>query len=342
MLDAPVSGGPRGAATGRLALSGRRRGGDLRALPAAARRHRRPGALHRPDRRRHGRQARAQLRGLCHTTRALRGLHAGRQGRRRGSRAVGSGAPGCRRTAAHLRWPDRPVSPGSLRSAGLCVAPRPQGRSPRSRTRPRARGTHADGGAGAPRGSARPSSAAGANAIRAWPCFSKRSARASASRSIRCACNGRWRATVAQKGDGTRDPRHLALSSTPLSRYSPRHHDRQTPPHLEFRRSRPRPRGDHLARARGGAHSRATRTSAAVSTPTRAGVRTRRACRRALRTPPSQAVLRPGRSRAFRCRSRTFTGSRAGRPSRAPRSDCRPNGRARARSSPRCAASSAW
>jgi 3-hydroxyisobutyrate dehydrogenase len=57
VLDAPVSGGPRGAQTRRLALWV---GGDeelFRALQARAGRHRRPAVLRRPDRHRIGGQA---------------------------------------------------------------------------------------------------------------------------------------------------------------------------------------------------------------------------------------------------------------------------------------------
>src|ERR1700716_2526567 len=86
MLDAPVSGGPRGAASGRLAVwvgggeqnfkppkkgthprgaagvgDGRRRE-DLQPPQEGTRRDRRPGPLYRPDRRRLGREAGAQLR----------------------------------------------------------------------------------------------------------------------------------------------------------------------------------------------------------------------------------------------------------------------------------------
>ena len=94
MLDAPVSGGPRGAEAGKLALWV---GGDedvFKQVQAGARRHRRPALLRRPDRRRLGRQARAQLRRLHDPDRAGRGLHHGREGRRRSAGALEGGAPG--------------------------------------------------------------------------------------------------------------------------------------------------------------------------------------------------------------------------------------------------------
>ena len=82
-LDAPVSGGPRGANSGRLAIWV---GGDkavfdkykavLDAMGDA-------GALHRPDRRRIDRQAGAQRRRRRGEHRAGRGVHHGREGRRR-------------------------------------------------------------------------------------------------------------------------------------------------------------------------------------------------------------------------------------------------------------------
>ena len=83
---------------------GRRRGGRVQAPQAGARRHGRPGPLRRPDRRRLGRQARAQLRRLCHPGRPGRGLRHGRQGRGRAAGAVGGGAHRRGRPPAHLRW----------------------------------------------------------------------------------------------------------------------------------------------------------------------------------------------------------------------------------------------
>ena len=61
MLDSPVSGGPGGAASGKMAIWV---GGDEQQFDrhkSRARRDGRPGGLYRPDRRRHDRQARAQL-----------------------------------------------------------------------------------------------------------------------------------------------------------------------------------------------------------------------------------------------------------------------------------------
>ena len=113
-------------------------GGDerrLRALQAGARRDRRPAVLHRPDRRRLGRQARAQLRRLRDPDRAGRGLHHGREGGRRSARALGGGAPGRARPAPHLRRAGRPVPARQVRPAGLRAAARPQGRLARHRAR---------------------------------------------------------------------------------------------------------------------------------------------------------------------------------------------------------------
>ena len=108
MLDSPVSGGPGGAASGKMAIWV---GGDeqifnrhkpvLDAMGDQAR-------LYRPDRRRHDRQARAQLHQRRDGRGARRGLHDGDQGRGRAARSVGGGAPGRDRPAAHLR-PARPV-----------------------------------------------------------------------------------------------------------------------------------------------------------------------------------------------------------------------------------------
>ena len=114
LLDAPVSGGPEGAKSRKLALwiGGDARG--VRPLQAGAGRHRRPGVLRGPDRRRLGGQARAQLRGLRHPDRPGRGLHDGRQGRRRSARAVAGGAAG-RAAAAG--------APSTASSTSSCPAP---------------------------------------------------------------------------------------------------------------------------------------------------------------------------------------------------------------------------
>ena len=98
MLDAPVSGGPAGARSGRMAIWV---GGDRDIfdkykplLDAMGDQARYIGAIGAGV----GRQARAQLCGLRHADGAGRGLHHGRQRRRRAAGAVGGRAR--RRTAA--------------------------------------------------------------------------------------------------------------------------------------------------------------------------------------------------------------------------------------------------
>ena len=139
MLDAPVSGGPQGAASRQARHLGRRRQGRVRQAQGGARRDRRSGALHRADRLGHRRQARAQHVGLRHRLRAGRDLRDGRQGRRRAAGAVGGGAPGRGRPPLHLRRADQSVAARQVRSAGLRAEARAQGRRPRHRARPRAR-----------------------------------------------------------------------------------------------------------------------------------------------------------------------------------------------------------
>ena len=95
MLDAPVSGGPVGAATGKLALSSAATktsstGTSLRSTD------RRPGPLHRPDRRRLWVAKLVHNWRLCDPVRPRRSVHDGREGRRRAARAVVGGAPRCR------------------------------------------------------------------------------------------------------------------------------------------------------------------------------------------------------------------------------------------------------
>ena len=70
VLDAPVSGGPEGAKSRKLALWIGRRPRRLRPLQAGAGRDRRPALLRGPDRGGLGGQARAQLRGLRGADRA--------------------------------------------------------------------------------------------------------------------------------------------------------------------------------------------------------------------------------------------------------------------------------
>ena len=109
LFDAPVSGGPRGAASGKLAIWC---GGDaevfekwkpvLDTIGDQAK-------IHRPDRRRFGRQAGAQLLRLHRHRRRGRGVQHGRQGRDRAAGDLGSGAPGRDRPARRVRLADRPV-----------------------------------------------------------------------------------------------------------------------------------------------------------------------------------------------------------------------------------------
>ena len=129
MLDAPVSGGPGGAAIGQAGdLGRRRRGRSSTQHKTRARRDRRPGALHRPDRRRLGRQARAQLRRLRRPVRAGRGLHAWASRPASSRWRCGRRCAGRRRPAAHLRRAGRPVPARQVRPAGLRAAPGAQGR----------------------------------------------------------------------------------------------------------------------------------------------------------------------------------------------------------------------
>ena len=139
MLDAPVSGGPQGAASRKLAIWV---GGEQRAFDrhkAGARRDRRQGGLYRTDRLRDGRQAGAQHVGLRDRLRARRDLCARREGRRRAARAVERGAPGRGRPALDLRRAGRSVPARQLRSAGICAEARAQGCVARQCARPRAR-----------------------------------------------------------------------------------------------------------------------------------------------------------------------------------------------------------
>ena len=79
MLDAPVSGGPQGAASRKLAIwVGGDKGAFDRHKPCSTRSATR--RLHRADRLRHGRQARAQHVRLRHRLRAGRDLRDGREG----------------------------------------------------------------------------------------------------------------------------------------------------------------------------------------------------------------------------------------------------------------------
>ena len=125
LLDSPVSGGPAGAATGKMAIwvSGDER--ELRQVSPRARRDGRPGVLHRRYRRRPRRQAGAQPRGLHGQHRAGRVLHHGREGRRRSAAAVGGGAAGRRRPPAHLRHAGRalPARQITIRRALRCGSP---------------------------------------------------------------------------------------------------------------------------------------------------------------------------------------------------------------------------
>ena len=101
LLDAPVSGGPRGRELRQAGDLGRRRRGAVPEAQIGARRDGRPGALHRPDRRRLGRQAGAQSVRCRDQHRAGRGVHHGREGRHRAAGAVGGDPPG-RRSGARV------------------------------------------------------------------------------------------------------------------------------------------------------------------------------------------------------------------------------------------------
>ena len=79
---------------------GRRRQGGVRQAQGGARRDRRSGALHRPDRLGHRRQARPQHVGLRHRLRAGRDLRDGREGRRRAAGACGRRCARARPAAA--------------------------------------------------------------------------------------------------------------------------------------------------------------------------------------------------------------------------------------------------
>ena len=81
MLDSPVSGGPSRCGQRQDGDLGRRRRADLQPPQTRARRDGRPGRLYRPDRRRHDRQARAQLHQCRDGRGARRGLYDGDQGR---------------------------------------------------------------------------------------------------------------------------------------------------------------------------------------------------------------------------------------------------------------------
>ena len=127
MLDAPVSGGPQGAASRQARDLGRRRAGGVRPAQGGARRDRRQGRLYRADRLRDGRQAGAQHVRLRHRLRARRDVRARREGRRRAARAVERGAPGRGRAALHLRCAGRSVPARQIRSAGVRAQARAQG-----------------------------------------------------------------------------------------------------------------------------------------------------------------------------------------------------------------------
>ena len=128
LLDSPVSGGPAGAASGKMALWV---SGDEASYNK-----------YRPvldamgdqifymgdDRRGLGRQAGAQSRGLHGQHGARRVLHHGGEGRRRSAAAVEGGAPGRQRPAAHLRHAGRALPAQPLRPGALCAEARPQGR----------------------------------------------------------------------------------------------------------------------------------------------------------------------------------------------------------------------
>ncbi len=125
MLDSPVSGGPGGAASGKMAIWV---GGDeqqYNRYKSRARRDGGPGRLYRPDRRGHDRQAGAQLHHGDGRRRARRGDDDGHQGRCRAARIVGGGAPGRDRPAAHFRpaaeIPQQQIRPGGFRACACCT-----------------------------------------------------------------------------------------------------------------------------------------------------------------------------------------------------------------------------
>ena len=151
MLDAPVSGGPSGAASGRLALW---IGGDeqifnrhKKVLDAIGDQARYIGPI--------GAGSVAKLVHNCagYAIQMLprRSVHDGGQGRGRTAGAVGGGAPRCRRQAAQLRRAGRSIPAEQIRSAGLRAAPRAQGRDPGDAARARAEGADAHGQSGARR-----------------------------------------------------------------------------------------------------------------------------------------------------------------------------------------------
>ena len=129
MLDAPVSGGPSGAASRKMAIWV---GGDKAAYDK-----------HKPVLDAMGDKAayigpigRATVAKLVHnmsgyaiTCALAETFTMGVEGRHGPGRAVGSGAPGRRRPASHLRRPARTVPAGQIRSAELRAQARHQGRA---------------------------------------------------------------------------------------------------------------------------------------------------------------------------------------------------------------------
>ena len=118
--------GQRRAARRRLGPAravGRRRRADLQPPQDGARRDRRPGPLCRPDRRRLGRQAGAQLRRLRDPVLPRRGVHDGGQGRGRAAGAVGGGAAGRRRPPAHAStgWSTSSCRANTTRRRSRCA-----------------------------------------------------------------------------------------------------------------------------------------------------------------------------------------------------------------------------
>ena len=185
MLDSPVSGGPRGARTGKLALWV---GGDEQifnrfkpVLDAMGDKARYVGPI--------GAGSVAKLvhngAGYCIQTALAEMFTVGRQGRCRAAGPVGSGARRRRRPPAHLRRADRPVPARQIRARRFRVAPGAQGHVARHSTRPRLQcaDAHRQSGAGRVERSAQPR--LGQTATRARRCCCSRSAPGSKSASTR-------------------------------------------------------------------------------------------------------------------------------------------------------------
>ena len=143
MLDAPVSGGPRGAETGKLAHLGRRRRGRLRARPSRCSTR---SATSRTTSGPIGAGSVAKLvhncAGYMHPDGAGRGLHHGREGRRRSAGDLEGRAPRRHRprAARSTAWPTSSCRASSTRRPSRCAWPTRTCRwPPRSAARSRCR-----------------------------------------------------------------------------------------------------------------------------------------------------------------------------------------------------------